>query len=130
MTRLFQHGTSFCPYTIINKKPSPQSGGKNRASPCLIAASKCVPKLRLFVPNANFLFFSLYSDEDEALWEPYSAEVLAEENYELTESDWEQIKEERRYNSRDEERQWGEERPEDAERDEEGEICPQKVRLT
>lgn len=56
--------------------------------------------------------------------------MLAEENYELTESDWEQIREERRYNSRDEERQWGEERPEDAERDEEGEICPQKVRLT
>lgn len=80
--------------------------------------------------NVNLLFFSLYSDEDEALWEPYSAEVLAEENYELTESDWEQIKEERRYNSRDEEREWGVERPEDAERDEEGEICPEKVRLT
>ncbi|KFY72305.1 hypothetical protein V499_07558 [Pseudogymnoascus sp. VKM F-103] len=69
-------------------------------------------KSRFSVPDSG-------DDEDEALWEPYSAEVLAEENYELTESDWEQIREERRYNSRDEERQWGEERPEDAERDEE-----------
>ncbi|OBT87683.1 hypothetical protein VE02_02696 [Pseudogymnoascus sp. 03VT05] len=55
-------------------------------------------------------------DEDEALWEPYSAEVQAQENYELTESDWKEIKEERLYN--DEDREWGEERPEDSVRDE------------
>ncbi|ELR05446.1 hypothetical protein VC83_03609 [Pseudogymnoascus destructans] len=59
------------------------------------------------------------NDEDDALWEPYNAEVQAQNNYELTESDWEQIKEERIYNWRDEDREMGVEKPEDGERDEE-----------
>ncbi|KFY35493.1 hypothetical protein V494_05861 [Pseudogymnoascus sp. VKM F-4513 (FW-928)] len=52
-------------------------------------------KSRFSVPE------SAHDDEDEEiLWEPYSAEVQAQNNYELTEWDWRDIKGNRAYTSR------------------------------
>ncbi|KFY32862.1 hypothetical protein V495_08667 [Pseudogymnoascus sp. VKM F-4514 (FW-929)] len=70
--------------------------------------------------NSRFSLPKSASDEDDALWEPFNAEVLAQSHYELTEDDWESIKDERVYSS-DEDRgvDFGVEIPEDSSRDEE-----------
>lgn len=70
-------------------------------------------------------FFSLYSDDDDTLWEPFNTDVLAQYDVELTEDDWDDLKE-----AREDAGETSIEKSEDEENDEDGEICPEKVPLT
>jgi hypothetical protein len=71
----------------------------------------------------------LYSDENEDLWEPFNAKVLAQSNVELTEADWEELVFARsNVESSDGEGEIDPERPENREGDREGEICLETVR--
>lgn len=72
------------------------------------------------------IFIFPHSDEDDELWEPFNAEVLAQNSYELTEDDWENLKYDREWKLKQEGGETGVEKPEDEERDEDGEICPEK----
>lgn len=76
------------------------------------------------------IFFSPCSDEDDELWEPFNAEVLAQNSYELTEDDWEDLKYNREWKLEQEGGETGIEKPEDEEIDEDGEFYQEKGRLT
>ncbi|OBT62576.1 hypothetical protein VE03_07359 [Pseudogymnoascus sp. 23342-1-I1] len=58
------------------------------------------------------------SDEDDSLWEPFSADVLAQNDVELTEDEWSDLKYTRKYEAEQEGGETSTEKSEDGENDE------------
>ncbi|KFY31568.1 hypothetical protein V493_00997 [Pseudogymnoascus sp. VKM F-4281 (FW-2241)] len=87
-----------------------------------LATHQCRPHV-VSAPGRQISRFSLPqsgSDLDDALWEPFNAEVLAQNDYELTESEWEDIRYEREYDLKNGRAGTDTEKLQDGENDEEG----------
>lgn len=83
------------------------SGGEDRASLSLRAASG-YPQIEILLSGMLISFLSLHREDDDHLWEPFNAEVLARHDIELSQDDLDDL-------------------AGDEQSDREGEICPSEA---